>query len=195
MSLLKIARMGHPPLREPADAVREPADPEVQRLIADMIETLADAGGIGLAAPQVHTPWRILIFRVPAARLRRDATRRGGTHVPERERREGVPMTVLINPGFEPLDTRQDEGWEGCLSIPDLIGKVPRYRHIRYWGQDAAGQPVSREAHGLHARVVQHEIDHLDGVLYPERMVDLATLAFSSEIPTRDTVDDDAAAA
>ncbi len=169
MALLKIARMGHPVLRQPAEMVHDPLAPEIQGLVADMVETMEDAGGVGLAAPQVHESRRVLVFRVPAGRAE---TAESGE----------VPVTVLINPGFEPTDPRQDADWEGCLSIPGLVGKVPRYRRIRYWGVGLDGATIVREAAGFHARVVQHEIDHLDGVLYPERMADLATLAFTSEI-------------
>lgn len=179
MALLKIARMGHPVLRQAADIVRDPEAPEVQRLIANMIETMQDAEGVGLAAPQVYEPRRIVIFRIPG--WRQTAEERRGETAGEGEG-GGVPLTVLINPQFEPLDPRQEDDWEGCLSIPGLTGRVPRYRHIRYWGLRPDGRMMCREAKGFHARVVQHELDHLDGVLYPERMTDLATFAFSSEL-------------
>ena len=177
MALLKIARMGPPVLRRSAEKVHEPLAPEVQGLVADMVETMEDAGGVGLAAPQVHESRRIIVFRIPGARA--GAGTGDGA----------VPLTALINPGFEPTDPRQDEGREGCLSIPGLVGQVPRYRRIRYWGVGLDGRQIVREAADFHARVVQHEIDHLDGVLYPERMVDLATLAFTSEI-SRQAADD-----
>lgn len=173
MALLKIAQMGNPILRRVADKVHDPQAPEVQGLVADMIETMDDASGVGLAAPQIHESRRIIVFRIPGA---------GGDSGTTADAAAGVPLTALINPIFEPTDPRQDEDWEGCLSIPGLVGKVPRYRRIRYWGTTLAGRTVVREAAGFHARVVQHEIDHLDGVLYPERMSDLATLAFTSEI-------------
>jgi peptide deformylase len=176
MALLKIAQMGNPILRRVADKVHDPQAPEVQGLVADMIETMDDASGVGLAAPQVHESLRIIVFRIQGARAARAESVGGEAN------HDGVPLTALINPIFEPTDSRQDEDWEGCLSIPGLIGKVPRYRRIRYWGTTLDGRTVVREASGFHARVVQHEIDHLDGVLYPERMSDLATLAFTSEI-------------
>lgn len=172
MALLKIARMGHPVLRTPAAPVEDIAAPELQRLITDMIETMDDAGGVGLAAPQVHVPSRLIVFRVPAARDDAEDAEEGAP--------EGV--TVLINPEIEPLGDEQQLGLEGCLSIPGLRGLVPRYRRIRYSGLDAKGSPVSRIAAGFHARVVQHEMDHLDGVLYLDRMEDLADLAFESEL-------------
>jgi peptide deformylase len=167
MAILKIARMGHPVLRRPAAPVADPTAPEVERLVADMLETLADAGGIGLAAPQVHVPKRVVIFEVPAAR--------GGEAGP-------VPMTCLVNPVIEPIGEEKALGWEACLSVPGLTGAVPRWSHIRYRGHDLDGLLVEREARDFHARVVQHECDHLDGVLYPMRMEDLSLLAFAEEL-------------
>ena len=178
MALLKIAQMGNPILRRVADKVHDPQAPGVQGLVADMIETMDDASGVGLAAPQVHEPLRVIVFRIPEARTSGDEA-------------GGVPLTALVNPIFEPTDSRQDEDWEGCLSIPGIVGKVPRYRRIRYWGTTVDGRMLVREASGFHARVVQHEIDHLDGVLYPERMTDLATLAFTSEIGRDDAASAD----
>ena len=134
-----------------------------------MLETLEDIGGIGLAAPQVHVPRRVVIFEVPAARAARDSARRSA-------RPSGVPMTVLVNPVIEPLAEAKADGWEACLSVPGLTGLVPRYTHIRYSGYDLLGERIEREARDFHARVVQHECDHLDGVLYPMRMTDLTQL-------------------
>ena len=171
MAILKIARMGHPVLRRVADPVSDPTDPEIRRLLADMAETMADACGAGLAAPQVHAPLRIILFHVPAER----ATLEG-----EADRPRG--LSVLINPEVEPLGAEMVPGWEGCLSIPGLRGIVPRFAHIRYRGIDAEGNPVEREAKGFHARVVQHEVDHLDGILYLDRMPSLALLTFNEEM-------------
>lgn len=165
MALLKIARMGHPVLRTKAEPVRDPTDPEIRRLAADMIDTMLDAPGVGLAAPQVHQGLRMVVLRVPA----------------ERSDGESVPETVLINPEIEPLDEEVDLGWEGCLSIPGLRGLVPRYHRIRYRGLGLDGAVIEREAEGFHARVVQHEVDHLDGVLYIDRIPDLRLLAFNEE--------------
>ena len=165
MALLKIARMGHPVLRAVAQPVPDPTDPEIRRLAADMIETMADAPGVGLAAPQVHESRRIIVFRVPADRS-------GGP---------AVDTTVLINPVIEPVGDGMELGWEGCLSIPGLRGLVPRHAHIRYRGVGLAGEPLAGEARGFHARVIQHETDHLDGVLYIDRMPDLRYLAFNEE--------------
>lgn len=166
MAILKIARMGHPVLRQPAARVADPTAPAIRQLVNDMLDTLADIGGIGLAAPQVHVPLRVVIFEVPA----------------EREGGAGVPMTVLVNPEIEPLGPEQALGWEACLSLPGLTGAVPRYTAIRYRGVTPGGERIEREAQGYHARVVQHECDHLDGILYPMRMTDLSLLAFADEL-------------
>jgi len=175
MAILKIARMGHPVLRRAADGVADPRAPEIKRLVEDMLETLADIGGLGLAAPQVHVPKRVVIFEVPARRARGDGEGDGDDAA-------AVPMTVLVNPEIEPLSEERALGWEACLSVPGLTGAVPRYTHIRYRGLTPAGAHIEREARGFHARVVQHECDHLDGILYPMRMTDLSLLAFEEEL-------------
>jgi len=166
MAILKIARMGHPVLVRPAQPIGDPGAEAVQRLIADMVETMVDAEGIGLAAPQVHRSLRLIVFL--------DADDRDG--IPDRR-----PVT-LINPEIEPLDETLEPGWEGCLSIPGLRGLVPRHARIGYRGLTPQGRTIEREAEGLHARVVQHEVDHLDGVLYPMRMPDLRQLTFETEL-------------
>ena len=176
MAILKIARMGHPVLRRVAEPVADPTAPEVARLVADMLETIADEGGVGLAAPQVHASRRIVAFHVPRARAG------AGPDVAPGHADGLVPLTILINPVIEPLDGALEEGWEACLSVPGLTGLVPRHRRIRYGGLDLHGQPIERLAEGFHARVVQHECDHLDGILYPQRMADLSRLAFVDEI-------------
>lgn len=175
MAILKIARMGDPILRRRAEAVPDPAAPEIARLVADMIETLADADGAGLAAPQVHVSRRVVIFHVPRERADNDGA-------PEGAPDGTVPLTVLINPEIEPLSDEMAPGWEACLSVPDLMGMVPRYRSIRYRGRTPDGGVIERTATGFHARVVQHECDHLDGVLYPQRMTDLTTFGFAREM-------------
>ena len=169
MAILKIARMGNPVLRRRADPVADPAAPAVRALVEDMLETMEDANGAGLAAPQVHVPLRVVVFHVPEARA-------------AREREEPVPLTVLINPEIEPLGEDRAEGWEACLSVPGLAGMVPRFTHIRYRGVGLDGAPIEREARGFHARVVQHECDHLDGILYPQRMTALSLLVFADEM-------------
>lgn len=166
MGILKIARMGHPVLNRRAETVVDPTARRIRHLIGDMIETMVDAQGIGLAAPQVHESLRLIVFL--------DALDREDTSP-----REPV---VLINPEIESFDSDPELGWEGCLSIPGLRGLVPRHGQIRYRGLGAGGQTIEREAGGLHARVVQHEVDHLDGILYPMRMTDLRHLAFESEL-------------
>jgi peptide deformylase len=172
MALLKIARMGHPVLRMPAMPVPDPTDLAVQELAADMLETLREAPGVGLAAPQVYVPLRMIVLRI-------DAERSGG---------EAVPETVLVNPAFQPLDDETALGLEGCLSVPGLCGLVPRFIRIGYSGWGPDGQWIEGQAEGFAARVIQHEMDHLDGRLYIDRMTDLRQLAFVDE--ARHLVDD-----
>lgn len=162
--------MGHPVLRRPADAVADPTDAAVRRLIRDMYETMVDANGAGIAAPQVHVPLRVVMFQITSTR----AGRAG-------EAEEVLPLTVLVNPEVAPLGDAMVEDWEGCLSVPGLRGLVPRFDRIRYGGLTPDGERLEREVGGFHARVVQHECDHLDGVLYPQRMTDLSKLVFESE--------------
>ena len=176
MAILKVARMGHPVLNRTADAVEDPTAPEIHRLIADMVDTMAYAPGIGLAAPQVHVPKRLVIFHIPESRAHQEEDENGD------EAEEAVPMTVLINPEIEVLDEERVTGIEGCLSLPGLVGMVPRFRHIRYKALAPDGSVIEREASGYHARVVQHECDHLDGILYPQRMEDLSTLGYTDEM-------------
>lgn len=184
MAILKIARMGHPVLRGRAQPVADPTAPEIRRLIEDMLETMDDAEGVGLAAPQVHVPLRLVVFRLPPERLTPgelgeergpDAARPAADGSPD------VPV-ALINPVIEPLGSEQALGWEGCLSVPGLRGVVPRFTRLRYRALDIHGEPFERIAEGFHARVVQHECDHLDGILYPMRMTDLSLLGFESEM-------------
>jgi len=170
MAILKIARMGHPVLRRRAEEVEDPDTPENHYLVHNMIETMADARGLGLAAPQVHVSKRVVIFHAPA-----DEPNRAPGESVERE------LTVLFNPIIEPMSDEKVFGWEGCLSVPDLRGKVPRHASIRYRGLTLDGGTIERTVHGMHARVVQHECDHLDGVLYPMQMTDLSKLVFDSE--------------
>ena len=177
MAILKIARMGHPVLSAPAQPVEDPTAPAVRHLVSDMIETMEDAGGTGLAAPQVHVPLRVVVFFVGAERAARDEEEGADSG----ESSLAVPLTVLINPVIVPLDEERELGIEACLSVPGLMGQVPRYRRIRYRATDIEGRVLEREAEGFHSRVVQHECDHLDGILYPQRMTDLGTLIFESE--------------
>jgi peptide deformylase len=169
MAILKIARMGHPVLRRVAEPIADPTGAAVKRLVADMIETLDDIGGAGLAAPQVHASQRLVIFRVPPERTS------GLAGDPPQE------LMALINPVIEPLGDGRELGWEGCLSVPGLRGAVPRWARIRYRGVTPEGARIDRIVEGFHARVVQHECDHLDGILYPQRMTDLRLLVFNEE--------------
>jgi peptide deformylase len=170
MSILKIARMGHPVLLQRAAPVADPTAPEIRRLVADMFETMEDASGTGLAAPQVHVALRLFVFRVMPLRLSGDADDRA------------VGNSVLINPTLEPVGEDRRAGWEGCLSIPGLRAVVPRHWRIRYRGVDTEGAPVGAEVTGFHAAVVQHEYDHLNGILYPMRMTDFRQFGFLEEL-------------
>ena len=174
MAILKIARMGHPVLAQKAQPVADPTSAEIRRLVRDMIETMIDANGAGLAAPQVHVPLQLAVFQAPEERP--------DQAVAEAERYDHTaPLTVLINPEIQVVDQEMEGGWEGCLSIPGMRGYVERPAHIRYRGVDHEGRPVARTARGFHARVVQHELDHLEGILYPQRMRDLTKLIFETE--------------
>ena len=170
MAILKIARMGHPVLRRRAQEVDLPIPGYIRQLAMDMIETMVDASGVGLAAPQVHIGSRIIVFRVPADR----SSGAAGDQPAEAQ--------ALINPVVEPLTEELAFGWEGCLSIPGLRGMVPRHTRIRYSGLAPDGTRVEREASGFHARVIQHEMDHLDGILYLDRMPDMRLLTFQEEM-------------
>lgn len=166
--------MGHPVLGMRAREVTDPTEPEIRRLVEDMVETMIDANGAGLAAPQVHEPLRLVVFQAPAGR--------SDPGLSEEEAFDhAAPLTVLVNPSYEVLGPETEAGWEGCLSVPGLRGLVERSAHIKYRGVGLDGRPIERVARGFHARVVQHELDHLDGVLYPQRMKDLSKLIFESE--------------
>lgn len=170
MAILKIARMGHPVLLARCQEVPDPTAPEIRRLVADMWETMEDALGAGLAAPQVHFPLRIFVFRAGGERVGQDA--------------EDTPIgnAVLINPVVEFLTEEKVLGWEGCLSIPGMRAAIPRAPRIRYRGVDCDGAVVERVVSGFHARVVQHENDHLDGILYTMRVTDFALFGFNEEL-------------
>jgi peptide deformylase len=157
-------------LRARAAEIEDPQTPWVRRLVEDMIETMEDAGGTGIAAPQVHVSQRVVVFRVDGDRI---------TDLPGDSEQA---LTALINPIVEPVGSERAYGWEGCLSVPGLRGVVPRYLTVRYRGIDLDGNRVEREAAGFHARVVQHEFDHLDGILYPQRMTDHRLLVFTEEL-------------
>ncbi len=178
MTVREILKMGDPRLLRVAPPVTAFDTPELHALIADMFDTMAAANGAGLAAPQIGVDLQLVIFGFQRNERYPDAP--------------PVPMTVLINPVITPLTDEIADGWEGCLSVPGLRGVVPRHNRIRYTGFDAQGRPIDREAEGFHARVVQHECDHLIGRLYPTRMTDLTRLGFTSVLfPDLDPASDD----
>jgi peptide deformylase len=166
--ILKVARLGHPVLRMQAKPLSRPdlKGRDVQRFIDDMVETMQDYHGVGLAAPQVHTPYRIIVIE------RQDESEEGDP---------AVPLTILINPTLTPIGDETAEDWEGCLSIPDLRGRVPRWTSISVQGLDRQGDGVDFEAHDFFARVIQHEVDHLNGITFLDRMKDMSTLTFLEE--------------
>ena len=169
MAVLKVARLGHPVLRRIAEPVSPEAilAPEIQQLIEDMLETMDDHDGAGLAAPQVHVSRRVVVYGVSANPRYPDA--------------DEVPLTVLVNPVITPVGDEQEEDWEGCLSVPDLRGLVPRYTKLRVRALSHEGRELDFVASGFHARVIQHEFDHLNGKVYLDRMPDLSTLAHLQE--------------
>ena len=163
-----VLRMGDPRLLERALPIGRFDTPELDALIADLRDTMAHWNGAGLAAPQIGVALRVVIFGVHAN--------------PRYPQAEDVPDTVLINPEVEPLGSEKEEDWEGCLSVPGMRGWVPRFRSIRFAGLDARGARFERKVQGFHARVVQHECDHLDGILYPRRIVDLTRFGFTDAL-------------
>jgi peptide deformylase len=178
MTVHEILKMGDPRLLRVAPPVQQFNTTQLHSLIADMFETMQAANGAGLAAPQIGVDLQLVIF--------------GFTHNVRYPDAPPVPPTVLINPCITPLGDERVDGWEGCLSVPGLRGVVPRFARIRYSGFDAMGAPIEREADGFHARVVQHECDHLIGRLYPTRMTDLTQLGYTSVLfPELDPTTDD----
>ena len=169
--------MGDPRLLAVSDPVVAFGTPELEALLADMRDTMQQLNGAGLAAPQIGVGLRVVIFGVEAN--------------PRYPEAETVPYTVLINPELTPLGEEMAEGWEGCLSVPGMRGLVPRYTHLRYTGRDEQGRPLDRSVSDFHARVVQHEVDHLDGILYPRRIRDLTQFGFTDTLfPGQDLEDD-----
>ena len=164
----EVLRMGDPRLLQRSQEISEFGTPELQALLQDMRDTMAHLNGAGLAAPQIGVGLRVVIFGVHAN--------------PRYPQAEEVPDTVLINPVLEPLDSEMEEGWEGCLSVPGMRGVVPRYKRLRYRGVDENGKPFEREVADFHARVVQHEVDHLDGILYPMRIRDFSRFGFNEAL-------------
>lgn len=168
MSIRRIVKAGHPALSRIADPIEDPTDPKVAALVMDMIDSLAESGGIGLAAPQIGEAVRVVLYSVPASRCEREE--------------DAQPMTILINPVITPIGQEIVEGWEGCLSMPGMRGLVPRYNRLHLSWQTLQGERHERELSGYHARVVQHECDHLEGRLYPTRMTDLTKLVYLDEL-------------
>jgi len=177
MAIRDVLKMGDPRLLEPARPVEDFASIELAQRIVDMRDTMRALNGAGLAAPQIGVGLQVVIFGVEANPRYPDA--------------ESVPFTVLINPVLTPLSDAMEEGWEGCLSVPGMRGLVPRHTDLRYQGFDAAGQPIDRSVSGFHARVVQHEVDHLHGILYPMRIRDLRDFGFTETLFPGQNLQDD----
>ena len=177
MAIRDVLKMGDPRLLTPARPVEDFASPELMQLIVDMHDTMRDLNGAGLAAPQIGVGLQVVIFEVTANPRYPDA--------------ESVPFTVLINPLLTPLSDAMEDGWEGCLSVPGMRGLVPRHSRLRYQGFDATGLPIDRSVNGFHARVVQHEVDHLNGILYPMRIRDLRYFGFTETLFPGQKLQDD----
>jgi len=168
MAIRPILRLGDPRLFEVASEVSQFNHPELDSLITDMFDTMIDADGAGLAAPQIGVGLRVVIF--------------GFDSNPRYPDDDAIPKTILINPKITALSEEKEDGWEGCLSVPGMRGAVSRYKHIRYCGFDASGAAIEVEAHDFHARVVQHECDHLDGILYTQRLSDPLKFGFTDAL-------------
>lgn len=177
MAIREVLKMGAPRLLESARPVEDFSAHELKQLIIDMYDTMRALNGAGLAAPQIGVGLQVVIFEVAAN--------------PRYPEAESVPFTVLINPVLTPLSNMAEEGWEGCLSVPGMRGLVPRYTDLRYRGFDATGQPIDRSVNGFHARVVQHEADHLHGILYPMRIDDLRNFGFTDTLFPGQKLQDD----
>jgi peptide deformylase len=172
MAVRGVLKMGEPLLRAVAAPVTR-FDGELAALVTDMNDTMRELGGAGIAAPQIGVSARVVIFELQDN--------------PRYPHLTPVPYTVLVNPLLTPLGSEQDEGWEGCLSVPGMRGLVPRFRRLRYQGFDAHGAPIDRTVAGFHARVVQHEVDHLDGILFPQRVRDLRNFGFEDALAGQTT--------
>ena len=167
MAVRRVLKMGEPLLRQVAAPVTR-FDAQLTALVADMDDTMRELNGAGIAAPQIGVSARVVIFELKDN--------------PRYPHLAPVPYTVLVNPLVTPLGAEEDEGWEGCLSVPGLRGLVPRFRRLRYQGFDVQGEPIDRTVEGFHARVVQHEVDHLDGILFPQRLRDLRNFGFEDTL-------------
>jgi len=173
----EVLRMGDPRLLQRAAEVTDFGTPELEALVADMFDTMRALNGAGLAAPQIGVGLRVVIF--------------GFTSSPRYPEAEAVPETILLNPMLTPLSNEMEDGWEGCLSVPGLRGVVPRHAHLRYRGFDLQGRPIDRSVSGFHARVVQHECDHLDGILYPMRIRDFSRFGYNDVLFPEQNIADD----
>jgi peptide deformylase len=178
MAIKTVLRMGDPRLLRVSEPVARFNHPELDALLTDMQDTMASLSGAGLAAPQIGVPLRVVIFGT-------------GAPNPRYPDAEIVPCTVLINPTLTPLEEETESGWEGCLSVPGMRGLVPRFRQLRYRGFDPFGASIDRQVSGFHARVVQHEVDHLDGILYPMRITDMRQFGFIEELFPGQAIQDD----
>jgi peptide deformylase len=172
MAVRRVLTMGEPLLREVAAPVAH-FDAALAALVSDMDDTMRHLSGAGIAAPQIGVSTRVVIFELKDN--------------PRYPHLKPIPYTVLVNPLLTVLDEAQDEGWEGCLSVPGMRGLVPRYRRLRYQGADPHGEPIDRTVEGFHARVVQHEVDHLDGILFPQRVRDLRNFGFEDALAAQMT--------
>ncbi|MFA6120668.1 MAG: peptide deformylase [Sideroxydans sp.] len=177
MASRPVLRMGDPRLLQRAEPITNFGSRELDALLADMRDTMHELDGVGLAAPQIGVSLRVVIFEVNAN--------------PRYPNAESVPQTVLINPVLTPLSDAMDEDWEGCLSVPGMRGLVPRYTQLRYQGRDQKGALIDRTVSGFHARVVQHECDHLEGILYPMRIRDMSNFGFSDVLFPNQNVQDE----
>lgn len=177
MAIKPVLRMGDPRLLEPSQPIKKFRTRELRELIADMRDTMVSLEGAGLAAPQIGVNLQVVIFGVEANPRYPDA--------------EAVPFTILVNPVLTPVDAEMEEGWEGCLSVPGMRGLVPRYKRLRYQGYDENGKTIDRTVADFHARVAQHECDHLAGILYPMRIRDLRYFGFTAELFPGEDLEDD----
>jgi peptide deformylase len=177
MAVRPVLKMGDPLLLQVAEKVEQFNTPELQALVDDLLDTMKAEKGAGIAAPQIGVSLQVVIF--------------GGSKSPRYPDADEIPFTVLINPVLTPLDAAQEDGWEGCLSVPGMRGVVPRYTQLRYQGRDLTGAEIDRTVSGFHARVVQHEVDHLLGILYPMRITDMRQFGFIETLfPGQQIADD-----
>lgn len=177
MAVRDIVRMGDPRLLEQAQPVERFGTPALRALVIDLLDTMKQMNGAGIAAPQIGVGQQVVIF--------------GGFRSSRYPDADEIPFTVLVNPVLTPIGAEMEDGWEGCLSVPGMRGVVPRFRHLRYTGFDAEGSPIDRTVEGFHARVVQHECDHLAGILYPMRIKDMSRFGFADVLfPDQDIEDD-----